>query len=274
MTDLPQYAHAVKPQYTVAHNPSFTVGQRVDATEDGKTWIEGEKAGWKVVDTAAVEPLVQYQLMISGIVPRPVAFVSSIGEDGVENLAPFSWFNMVTHNPPVISISVASNPTTKTGLKDTAANIKATKGFVVNIISETFVENANFSCIDAPTEVSEWPLTGLTKVPSDVVKPPRVKESAFSMECELFQTVDIIHPETKKHTTTLVLGLVKRIHVRNDTLNERGNVDITKLRPISRNGDISYARVGDSFRIPRPAWSVEGEKIGEFLKGVAESGKL
>ena len=87
---------------------------------------------------------------------------------------------------------------------------------------------------------------------------------------QLFQAQDIIHPTSGKHTCTLVLGLVKHIHVRKDVLNERGVVDITKLKPISRNGDISYARVGDSFRIPRPAWNEEGEKIKAFLDSVGE----
>ncbi|KAH9856838.1 hypothetical protein C2E23DRAFT_809417 [Lenzites betulinus] len=259
---------AAKPKYTEAPNVGFVYGQKVEATSDGKNWVESAKDGWKIIDTSTEEPGKLYTLMISGIVPRPIAFVSSLSEDGTENLAPFSWFNQVTHNPPLISVSVAARPISQGGDKDTARNIKATKEFTVNIISEPFVENANVTSLDSPPNVSEWPLTGLTKEPSLRVKPARVGESAFSMECELFQAIDIIHPTSGEHTATLVLGLVKLIHVRNDVLNERGVVDFTKFRPVGRLGDISYARVGDAYRLTRPSWKLEGEKISEFLKDV------
>jgi len=192
-----------------------------------------------------------YQLLISGIVPRPVGFVSSISEDGVENLALFSWFNMVTHDPPTLSLCITSG---KAGPKDTAANILATKEFTVNIISEAFVQGANATAIDAPREVSEWGLSGLTKEKSISVKPPRVKESAFSMECNLFHSLPI-------GSTTLILGRITHIHVRNDVLNERGLVDPAKLRPIARLGDITFARLGDLYRIPRPVWEKEREAV-------------
>ncbi|OBZ65907.1 DNA-directed RNA polymerases I and III subunit RPAC1 [Grifola frondosa] len=244
---LPAFNQSAKFQYTESPNPSFTYGQKVDTTTEGKEWLEGEKAGWKLVDTSKEDPLKLYALMISGIVPRPIAFISSISDAGVENLAPFSWFNMVSHNPPVISVS-CSNVAGR--LKDTARNVKATKGFTVNII------------------IGEWPLSGLTKEPSIKVKPPRVKESAFSLECELFQAIDIVHPETGVATTTLILGLVKCVHVRNDMLNERGIIDPAKYKAVGRMGDISYCRVGDGFRLTRPAWKLEGESIQEFLKGL------
>lgn len=131
--------------------------------------------------------------MISGIVPRPIAFVSTLSEDGIANLAPFrslfslfpvplmslnsassrsrnthSWFNQVSPNPALISISISanSNPDGSPRPKDTVANIKATKEFTVNIISEPFIENANITSIDAPHGVDEWEISGLTKEPS------------------------------------------------------------------------------------------------------------
>ncbi|TFK92174.1 hypothetical protein K466DRAFT_513988 [Polyporus arcularius HHB13444] len=266
---VPPFRQDFVAKHTESPNPSFVYGQKVSETEEGSRWVEGEKAGWKVVDPATEEPAKLYSLMISGIVPRPIAFVSSISEEGVENLAPFSWFNMVTHNPALISVSCSVSPAGP--LKDTAHNIKSTKNFTVNIISEPFVENANVTSIDAPANISEWPISGLTKEPSIHVKAHRVKESAFSMECELFHAHDIVNPNSGKHTTTLILGLVKAIHVRADVLNERGVVDFAKFKPVSRLGDISYARVGDAFRIPRPSWKIEGEKIGEFLKGIEDA---
>ncbi|KAI0764286.1 hypothetical protein BD413DRAFT_190755 [Trametes elegans] len=267
---LPAFDREFKPQYTESPNPGFALGQKVSDTPAGRQWLEGEKEGWKTVDTASEDPAKLYALLISGVVPRPIAFVSSVSEAGVENLAPFSWFNQVTHNPPIISVSCSASASG--GLKDTAANIKATKGFTVNIISEPFLENANYTSLDAPADVSEWPVSGLTKEPSTHVKAARVKESAFSMECELFHTVDIVHPSSGKQTATLILGHVKAIHVRRDVLNERGVVDYTKLKPVGRLGDITYARVGDGFRLPRPAWKLEGEKVQEFLKAVEKAG--
>jgi len=261
--DLPEFDHGSTWEHTEQPHPDFTYGRKVDATPDGKKWVEdGEKAGFKAIDASKEDPMDLYRLMISGIVPRPIAFVSSLSESGVENLAPFSWFNMVTHNPPLISVS-CSNVAGK--LKDTAANVKATKGFTVNIMSEPFIENANACSADLPSDLSEWPMSGLTRAESILVKAPRVKESAFSMECELYETIDIKHPETGVSTTTLILGLVKYIHVRNDMLNERGNVDPAKYKVVGRMGDITYTRVQEGFRLPRPVWSKD-EELQKFYK--------
>jgi len=265
MSELTPFAVDTKPKYTEPPVPGWKYGQKADATPQGKEWAEGANAGFKFVDTAAADPMKLYALMISGIVPRPVAFVSSISESGVENLAPFSWFNMVTFAPPTISISVAHTPA---GLKDTARNIMTTKEFTVNIISHPWVENANSTSIDTPADVSEWPLSGLTKEASTKVTPPRVKESAFSMECVLFQAHEIVNPATGKASCTLILGLVKGIHVRKDVLNERELVDPTKLNAVGRLGDITYSRQGDLFRIGRGQWAVEEEAIRKVMKGM------
>ncbi|EPT00533.1 hypothetical protein FOMPIDRAFT_1036692 [Fomitopsis schrenkii] len=259
--DLPPFNTSYAYQSTASPNSQWSYGKKIGDTPTGKAWTEGDKEGWKVVDTASEDKLKVYQLMISGIVPRPIAFVSTISETGVENLA---TFRKVSHHPPVVSISCSNNG--PRGLKDTPANIKATKGFTVNIISEPFIEGANSTAIDAPEDVSEWPISGLTKEKSVHVKPARVKESAFSMECELFQVIDITDPVSGAQTTTLILGLVKYIHVRKDVLNERGNVDPGKLKPVSRLGDISYARVGDGFRLARPGWANEQENIRKAVE--------
>ncbi|KAK7693434.1 hypothetical protein QCA50_003002 [Cerrena zonata] len=243
-------------------NPSFKFGQKVEATAEGRKWLEGEKEGWKVIEAGAEDPRKLYALMISGVTPRPVAFVSSISADGIENLGLFSWFNMVSAYPPVVSISVTAIPR----VKDTALNIRATKEFTVNVISTPWIDNANACSIDAPNEVTEWPLSGLTKAPSLHVKPPRVKESAFSMECELFQDIDIKHPDTGASTQVLILGLVKTIHVRNDMLTERGTLDPDKFQPVGRLGDILYSTLGKGYRIARPAWSDEKETVIELNK--------
>ncbi|KAI0310929.1 hypothetical protein OF83DRAFT_815123 [Amylostereum chailletii] len=250
--DLPPFNLFASLNYTASPVAEWIPGQPVDSTSEGKAWLDGEKEGWKLVDTSVENTRSVYSLMISGIVPRPIAFVSSLSEDGTANLAPFSWFNMLSANPPLVSVS-CMHATNR--VKDTALNIQSSKQFTVSIISEAFVQNANYCSIDAPSNVSEWSLSGLTPAPSHHVKPARVKESAFSMECELYQSLDLKHPESGLTTTTIILGHVKYIHVRKDVLNENGTVDPALLKPVSRLGDTSYARLGDGFRLPRPLWN-------------------
>ncbi|KAJ7484327.1 hypothetical protein FB451DRAFT_1232117 [Mycena latifolia] len=254
-SDLPSF-DASDFKYTQPPNPSWTFGQPVTATEEGRKWAQEEGEGWKSFNATEEDPRMIYALCISGITPRPIAFVSTISENGSENLAPFSWFNQVSTNPPVISVSCTGTPRHK----DTANNIKATKGFTVNIISEPWIAQANSCSIDAPPGVSEWALSGLTQEPSISVKPARVKESAFALECELLQNIEIKNAAGVV-TANLILGSVKYIHVRRAVLNERGVVDPAKLKPIGRMGDTTYVKIGDGFRIPRPFWSQNEEEI-------------
>ncbi|KAF8119949.1 hypothetical protein EV363DRAFT_1194054 [Boletus edulis] len=255
---LPPFDRTNQTQFTEVPNPTWAYCQPLDSTPAGRAWLEGEEQGWQVINTAEYDRMMLYKLMISGIVPRPIGFVSTISEGGVENLAPFSWFNMVSSWPPLVSFCCSNGPAR---IKDTTNNVKNSKGFTVNIISEPFIENANVTAIDSPPGFDEWSISGLTKAPSVHVKASRVKESAFSMECELFQAIDIVHPTTGECTTTLILAHVKYIHVRNDMLTERGTVDPIKFKPVARLGDISYARLGDIFRIPRPVWATEESNI-------------
>ncbi|KAJ7931331.1 hypothetical protein B0H13DRAFT_2247720 [Mycena leptocephala] len=259
-------------KYTQPPHPSWTFGEPITATEQGKKWAEEEKEGWKTINVSEEDPRqvcllpsfsiatnetrLIYALCTSGVVPRPVAFVSTIAENGSENLAPFSWFNQVSTNPCVISVSCTGTPRHK----DTANNIKATKGFTVNIISEPYIAQANGCSIDAPPGVSEWALSGLTKEPSVSVKPARVKESAFAMECELLQNVEIKNAAGAV-AANLILGTVKYIHVRKAVLNEKGVVDPAKLKAIGRMGDITFNSIKDGFRIPRPSWAQDKEEI-------------
>ncbi|KAF7323576.1 Flavin-Reduct domain-containing protein [Mycena kentingensis (nom. inval.)] len=257
-------------QLTLAPDLNWTFGTPSTTTEAGRRWTEDEKLGWKTIETAKEDPRNIYPMCISGLAPRPIAFVSSISANGEENLAPFSWFNQVCTNPPVISVSIAVSSNKH---KDTAQNIKDTKQFVVNIISEPFVAQANSTSIDAPPDINEWVLSGLTKEPSTSVAPARVKESAFSMECELLQCIEVPNGSGGV-AADLILGSVKYIHVRKAVLNERGLVDPARMLAVSRMGDNSYARVGDTFRIPRPVWAdVKGEleeKFGEEMSASKE----
>jgi len=155
-------------------------------------------------------------------------------------------------------VSFSRGPTKN---KDSCDNIKETKEFVVNIISEPFIEAANYTSIDAPPNVSEWDLTGLTPIKSESIKPAGVKESAFRMECTLEHTYDMFDPnDSSKLTGTIVLGRVQRFHIREDVLMEGGGIDPAKLLQVARMGGISYARTVRGFEIPRPRWEDEKER--------------
>ncbi|KAG2108541.1 hypothetical protein BD769DRAFT_1365882 [Suillus cothurnatus] len=264
---VPAFNSTTHSTFTQSPNPSWTYGEKVDTTPVGKDWLAGESAGWKVYNTAELDEANTHKLLNSGIVPRPIAFVSTISEEGIENLAPFSWFNTVTTYPPVISFGCNNNASG--GLKDTAANLKKSKEFSVNIISEPFMENANATSIDAPRDFDEWSISGLTKEKCVEIKASRVKESAFSLECELYNSMDITHPVTGEHKCTLIVARVKYIHVRKDVLTDRGIIDLTKYKPVARLGDVSYGRVGDACRMAPPKWAQEEAKIQEALATVS-----
>ncbi|KAL5484790.1 hypothetical protein ACEPAI_7432 [Sanghuangporus weigelae] len=231
-------------------------------TELGARWKEDEKAGWKTLNLDEMEKPLIYKMLTSAVVPRPIAFVSTLSDAGVPNLAPFR--PQVAHNPPLLSVSFVL-PSNRP--KDTRENIKATEEFTVNIISEPYVEAANSTSIEAPAEIDEWAVSGLTPEPSELVKPPRVRESAVSFECKLYHFLDItpthavgsaspsdlISPPDATHS--MVLGRIHRAHIRHSVLSSDGlSVDTAAFRPVSRLGGTSYARIGEGFDLDRPSW--------------------
>jgi flavin reductase (DIM6/NTAB) family NADH-FMN oxidoreductase RutF len=166
--------------------------------------------------------LSNYKLLISGIVPRPVGFISTIGEDGTPNLAPFSFFNVISHNPPLFILGFSggfNHP------KDTLSNLTETKECVINMISEEYIEAANYTALNCPAGVSEWPFSGLTPVRSKVVKPDRVQEAVFSVEAKLVETREWeskVEPGRKTGVLAIVEGV--RFWVREDAVNEEGTL--------------------------------------------------
>ena len=188
-----------------------------------------------------------YKLMVGVIVPRPIAFVSTISPEGVRNLAPFSFFTGISANPPVICFSPMIRGADG-GRKDTLRNIEAVKEFVVNVVSEEFAEKMNICSAEFPPEVDEFQASGLTPIPSDLVKPPRVKESHINMECRLLQIVDV---SSKPLGGSIVLGEVLRFHI-DDALVDNYKIDPDKLHPIGRLGGPTYTRTTDRFDMSRP----------------------
>lgn len=198
------------------------------------------------VDPAHEEAQNIYKLMIGVIVPRPIAFVSSLSADGVRNLAPFSFFTAISANPPVICFSPMRN--SRSAAKDTLRNIEATREFTVNIVSEDFAVQMNQCSGEYGPEVDEFAVSGLTPVASDLVQPARVGESQASMECRLIQIVEI---STKPLGGSLIIGEVLRFHIA-ETACHDFRVDPDQLRAIGRMGGPTYTRTADRFDLQRP----------------------
>jgi len=233
-------------QYTKSPNPNWKLGQGANSDEwklHKKLLIDPHGDGRSLVDN--------YKTFISGILPRPVGFVSTIGENGVKNLAPFSYFQVVNNDPPIFAVGFS---TVDGVFKDTAQNLFDTQELTINIISEWFVEAANVTSTFAPSHVDEWELSGLTPAASSVVKPPHVAESAFSVEAKVLHHHEWnSSKDPSKVTGTLFLVEGVRIHVREDVINEDKNtIDIDKLKPVSRLGGITYGRTITGYEIPRP----------------------
>src|SRR5580693_6589258 len=136
-----------------------------------------------IIDPAGVPYAVSYKLLIGSVVPRPIGFISTISPEGGYNLAPFSFFNAICGEPPVVCFASGA----RVPSKDTLANVRTWGEFVVNIVSEELAEQMNACSGDYPAGVDEFTISGLTPVPSDLVRPPRVRESHVNMECKVMQ---------------------------------------------------------------------------------------
>ena len=194
-----------------------------------------------ILDPKSLSPRAVYHFMIGVVVPRPIAFVSTISGDGAFNVAPFSYFNAITNRPPLVGISInrrAGEP------KDTARNIQETGDFVVNVVSEALLERAVRASGDWAKEVDEFELTGLTPVKSDLVRSPRVGESPVSLECRLHRVIEL----GDAHFT---VGEIVLAHVADDVLTD-GRVDVAKLKPAGRLGGDGYSIVRDVAYHARP----------------------
>jgi len=189
-----------------------------------------------------------YKLMIGSIVPRPIAFVSTQSKDGIDNLAPFSFFNGVCSNPPTISFCPVRRGTDG-NIKDTLKNIQDTGVFALNIVSESFAAEMVKTAIEFPPDVSEFAPSGLTPIPCEKIQSMRVGESKITFECELNQIIEI--GDGSPGSGALVLGTIILFHV-DEQLYENGRIDLDALKPIGRlAGANGYVRTTDRFEIER-----------------------
>ena len=180
-----------------------------------------------------------YYLMTGLVVPRPIAWVSTLSADGVPNVAPHSYFNVMSNDPPHVVIG-------SSGRKDTLRNIEATGELVVNITTEHVLEPMNASAVDAPAEVDELARVGVTPTPARTVAPPRVAEAKAHLEARLVQVVPA-------GNGNIVVAEVTCIHVAPEVW-RHGRVDPSLLRPVLRFAGTQYGTVGELFKMPRPAW--------------------
>jgi len=202
-----------------------------------------------------------YPLMISAFVPRPIAFVSTRSDKYGGNLAPFSYAGLFNHDPPTVGFSVVSNARAPDGKKDTLANIDESGEFVVHVMSEWYVEAANHCCGAFPRGEDEFDLSGLTRVPSLKVGPPRVGEAAVAFECKLAHRHEMRNAKGEV-SATLILGEVVMIHLAAGVCELDGagagkpTVRFDALQPMSRLGGNTYGRTTSTFDLPRPDRSV------------------
>jgi flavin reductase (DIM6/NTAB) family NADH-FMN oxidoreductase RutF len=201
------------------------------------------------IDPKGTLPKDVYQLLIRIIVPRPIAWISTVSREGVPNVAPFSFFTAITADPPTVCFAPARKPGNKK--KDTLGNIEATGEFVVNIVTEELAEEMNDTATDYPSDFDEFEQAGLTALASDVVSPPRIAESPVHMECKLQSTVPVGNAGA-----TLVIGEVMAFHV-DERVIDNGKVDPGLLRAIGRMGGMDYTRTADRFTLERRSYGDE-----------------
>lgn len=208
-------------------------------------------------DFEAMPPGERYRLMVSTVVPRPIAWVVTRSREGTLNAAPYSFFNVLGDDPVVVALGILSRGGSGAAFKDTSANILDTREFVVNLVSEPVAAAMNQTCADVPPGVSELELAGLDTVASVKVAPPRIAASPVAFECR------VLHAIETGPRQVVVLGQVVEAHVAERVLHgdpNRPRVDTPALRMIGRmHGSGLYARTTDLFEMDRPGpWQPTG----------------
>jgi len=202
---------------------------------------------WTTIDPRRITQPDMYKLIIGTILPRPIALISTVSPAGIGNVAPFSFFNGVSSNPPCLSVSISRKPNGEK--KDTLRNIEANGEFVVNTASEWLLGALVHCGVPYPYEEDEGQIVGFGTVPSVTVKAPRLKEAAVQFECKVYKSVEI--GDGGAGSTTLVVGEIVLVHVADAALSN-GRVSHAALKPVSRLGGVDYAGLGKEWTIPVP----------------------
>jgi flavin reductase (DIM6/NTAB) family NADH-FMN oxidoreductase RutF len=201
------------------------------------------------VDPRTISPDAAYHWMVASIVPRPIAWVSTLNEDGSANLAPFSFFTGVGSDPPTCLFCAGRKGRVEVGdRKDTWANVQRTGEYVIHIVSDALAQQMNLTSKEYPHGFDEFAVAGVTKAPSERVTPPRVLEAPVAMECRLLQIHEVGEPDDG---TAVIIGEVLFWHVHDDVVTG-GRIDAGKLDAVGRMGGALYTRTRDRFDMPRP----------------------
>lgn len=190
------------------------------------------------------------------VVPRPIGWISTVSKTGVVNLAPYSFFNIVSAYPPFVMF--ASNPR-----KDSQRNAEETGEFVANLATYELREEVNTSSANFGPAISEAEIVGLELVASRVVKPPRVARSPVALECKYSKTVELFGSDGKRNPSAVVIGEVLGVYIDDDVI-VNGHIDVTRMRPISRLGYMDYCVVDEIFSMPRPTATEEDSSPEEL----------
>jgi flavin reductase (DIM6/NTAB) family NADH-FMN oxidoreductase RutF len=199
------------------------------------------------LDFNALEPLERYRWLASTITPRPIAWVSSQSAEGVSNLAPFSFFQVISDDPPTLMVNV--NHRADGGLKDTLRNVQASGELVIQLVSFAQAEAMNASAAVLPYGISEFEHCGIASVASQRIAPPRVAGAAVAFECRVAQILP--YPPTAANCH-LIFAEVLLAHIDDAVLNQQGRIDPHKLDLVGRLGGMAYSRTRDTFEMRRP----------------------
>lgn len=197
-----------------------------------------------LLEAAGLDQATVYKLLGGFVVPRPIAFISTVSADGVPNCAPFSFFNVVCTDPPLLGISIERRQGQK---KDTVVNAEQTGDFVVNTVVESVVQAMNLASTEFPPEVNEFAEVGLTPAPSRLVKAPRIAEAPVNMECRVEQILNF----GDQPRADFLIGRIVAFHIADGLVDDRFRADHTALRPVGRMSGASYVRVRDFYDVPR-----------------------
>ena len=215
---------------------------------------EAVVAGYIDLDVAAMVPHDVYRLLIGSVIPRPIAWLTSLGSNGV-NAAPFSCYTFVSTVPPLVAMSCGRKGTES---KDSVVNAQREGEFVLNVVGEEFLAPMHQSSAEFPAHVSEVTALGIETEPSHMIRTPRIKGVPISMECRTHQII-----EFGSLRTQLLVGEVVRFHVRRDCYNA-GRIDVKAVKPVARLGGPSYASLGQFFHM---------KPVGEYFRPADTHGK-
>ena len=197
-------------------------------------------------DPKSLEQSAVYKLLTGSVIPRPIGWISTIDEEGINNLAPFSYFNILGDDPPHVMFSTRRDNNSN---KDTLNNVLANKQFVVNMVTESVVEAMNTTALSVSSDIDEFELAKVTPISSKLIKPMRVKESPIHFECEM-----VHHYFLENHNqggACIVIGRIVMMHFDDAILLDNYKINMENYKPVSRLAGSNYSKIGEVFSIKR-----------------------